>query len=824
MALKPKHKRNIIWSLIALVGALVLSVILIPPMITLNSFKPMVEKSVFEQTNVPAKLNGNIHFSLVGGATIVAHDVVVPTARIGSVMFSIPFHSFFDLQNAKLNDAVVIYDADISVDKLAPAMFNHNIEIYNSNITFMGRVFHIVRADFTDGIFNGTIRTDDHKYDVKFAGDTFYIKNKTNNLDIVGHFFPDGTIRGHIFIETENINQWFGFTEPRINKMVALSTDFEWDGKDGYKFTNINFDNISGSIDIQPNGHKDVRLVSDDLDFDFSFLLHPNDMMYHTNINLDFYGNLTLGNHVFNHIRIQAIGTNDKIQIANFIADDIAITGGTITPNGATNIFITMPIDNVNTTCLYSGTPEKWKCSKFTYGDMFGSISVSKNKFDISVKSENNMPSTDTLTKMAKNFGTSGTIKFRFANAGGTYTINGDQASVKYTYAQDKTLRWLQINLPFLPKYMTSDVGDFAWDQGQLTFTPHNNQWQLSIQDNYFHLIGDSFKKWLPNIDLQFINDAPYTISGYYNNNKISNLKISVNNHEFSGSVSDNHITLHTPQLSIDSFMNQYFIDHYAELEFLTNAPIMSLFNLPINISLSADKMIYNNNEFSNFVYSLKPNAQIFSITDTSRGNMLTTIERNKNSYDIFVQLNRFVINGALLSSQMPLNIRDTTITAEIALKTYGQIAHDIYYNMTGTMDLSFEGGFLSGMSFDEFYASAPNITSLNAEYALANALTGGETMVKKMRIIGDYSYKKFITTEPLRLSMRHTDAIGGLAITDGYMTAEFDITMRGTAPTPATIQLSVLPDGSRSYSLSEIMQDFDIGFMRAFIETHDKF
>ena len=275
MALKPKHKRNIIWSLIALVGALVLSVILIPPMITLNSFKPMVEKSVFEQTNVPAKLNGNIHFSLVGGATIVAHDVVVPTARIGSVMFSIPFHSFFDLQNAKLNDAVVIYDADISVDKLAPAMFYHNIEIYNSNITFMGRVFHIVRADFTDGIFNGTIRTDDHKYDVKFAGDTFYIKNKTNNLDIAGHFFPDGTIRGHIFIETENINQWFGFTEPRIDKMVALSTDFEWDGKDGYKFTNINFDNISGSIDIQPNGHKDVRLVSDDLDFDFHFYYIP---------------------------------------------------------------------------------------------------------------------------------------------------------------------------------------------------------------------------------------------------------------------------------------------------------------------------------------------------------------------------------------------------------------------------------------------------------------------------------------------------------------------------------------------------------------------
>ena len=73
-------------------------------------------------------------------------------------------------------------------------------------------------------------------------------------------------------------------------------------------------------------------------------------------------------------------------------------------------------------------------------------------------------------------------------------------------------------------------------------------------------------------------------------------------------------------------------------------------------------------------------------------------------------------------------------------------------------------------------------------------------------------------------LSMRHTDGVGGLAITNGQMTAEFDLTLRGTALKPATIQLSVLPDGGRKYSLSEIMQNIDIGFMRAFVRTHDKF
>ena len=115
-------------------------------------------------------------------------------------------------------------------------------------------------------------------------------------------------------------------------------------------------------------------------------------------------------------------------------------------------------------------------------------------------------------------------------------------------------------------------------------------------------------------------------------------------------------------------------------------------------------------------------------------------------------------------------------------------------------------------------------MTILNAEQILSDALTGGENVIKHMHIIGDYSNGNFITTEPIELSMRHTNAIGGMAITDGMMTAEFDITLRGTATKPATIALGILPDGGRSYSLSEIMHKIDFGFMRAFIRTHDKF
>ena len=393
-----------------------------------------------------------------------------------------------------------------------------------------------------------------------------------------------------------------------------------------------------------------------------------------------------------------------------------------------------------------------------------------------------------------------------------------------YSYADNQTLKWLNIDIPFLPNFMMSERGNFSWQNNMLTFTPHSNKWKLSTIDNYFYLSGDSFKTWVPNIDLRFISDDSYTISGHYSKDKISNLILQISDHKFTGSLSGNNLTLFTDILSIDRFINPEFTSRYSEMEFLTNAPLMTLFNLPINVSLYADKMIYNGSEFSNFTYSLKENIQTFSITDTSRGNLLATIERDKHNYNIFAQLNKFVINGKLLSAHMPLNIRDTMITAELNINTYGQIAHDIYYNMNGTLDMTFDGGYLIGMSFDDFYSSASDITALNAEFALANTLGGGETKIKKMRIIGDYNSGNFITTKPIVLSVRHTDIIGGLAITDGNMTAEFDITMRGTGPTPATITLSVLPDGTRNYSLSDIMQNLDTGYMRAFIQTHDKF
>ena len=432
MALKPRHKRRIFWTTVISIAVILLASVLIPPFITLNGFKSVVEQSVHTQTNVPLKLNGDIHFSLVGGATIVAHDVDIPDAKIGSVLFSIPFRSFFNLKDAKLNDAVIIYDADINIKKLEPAFFNHNIEIYNSNITLYGKKFHIVRADFTNNEFHGVIRSAHHKYDVEFIDDTFNIKNKTNKLDLTGQFYSDGSIRGHMDIETKNINEWFGFATPKINHPVKLTTNFEWDGHNGYEFTNLNANGYSGNVIVSPDGEKTIQLVSNDANLDLSFLTKPTDLLNRTKFNLDFYGSIKFMNHSFKHVKIDVIADQDILQITNIIADNLVITGGQITPNGAKNIMITTPVNNTNAMCIFSGTPANWECSKFTYGDLYGSISVKNNIFDIDVQSNQPMPeNTDEFIKLLYKIGSSGTVKFKFSikSMGGTTNLI---ASIKF--------------------------------------------------------------------------------------------------------------------------------------------------------------------------------------------------------------------------------------------------------------------------------------------------------------------------------------------------------------------------------------------------------
>ncbi len=825
MALKPRYKRRIFWSVAGLLGLALAALIIVPPMITLNNLKPKIEQTIYEQTGVPAKINGNVNFSLLGRATIVAHDVDIPIGNIGALLFTIPLTSIFDLNNAPLTGDISVYRANVTINKLIPKTFSHPIEIYNSYVKYKTKYFEIQNATLDNGNLVGIVRTEKHKYDIEFDKDLFFIRNQNDKLEISGQLYSDGSVRGQISMETNDINKWFDFSEPKIDTTISLTTKFEWDGGKGYSFKDISANNFKGNIEILPNGEKNIQLSGQNIIYDMSFLLKPSRIFYRTNFNLDFYGDLQFGNYTFKHLKIDAIGTTNYLQIANIVADDIAMTGGIIDANGAKDIMITTPYEGQPAMCLFSGTPERWKCSEYTYGDYWGSLSVNDNNFEIFIQSDKPMPDRNTLIKWAKKLGDTGRINFQFSDIGGSFDITPDNyMTPKYTFAENKTLNWLNPNIKNIPKFMRDEPGDFKWSDNTMIFVPNSGQWTLILSENSFSIMGKSAKQWFPDLDLRALNDQEYVVSGTYKDDIISNLTIEIAGQEFTGSVNGNNITLYTKLLNIDSFMNQEFLDNYEENSFLTTSPIMLPFNLPVNISLSADSLIYNGDEFKNFVYALKSGTQTFSITDNSRGNLLATINKTNNQYKIFAQLNKFIINGYLLSSEMPLNIRDTMITAEINMTTSGNIAHDIAYNIAGDMDLTFTGGYLKGVGVDEFYASAGNITTLNSEFALSRALEQGESAIKTMRIIGEYKDGAFKTTAPLELYMRHTDAYGSIEINDNAMQAKLQLTLRGTSPEPAPIDLTISPNGSRAYSLSEIVVNFDPGFMRNFVKTHDKF
>lgn len=828
--MKPRYKRRIAWSIISLLGIVALAVVLVPPLVTLNHLKPRIQAAIAEQTGLSASINGSINFSLIGNTTIVAHDIVIPTGTIGAVLFTVPLSSIFNLQAAPLNGEIFIYDAQLKVNQMIPPIFSSRLEIRDSVINFMDKNYEIIQGSLSGGIFQGQVRTNQHKYEFDSNGDVFHITNKANDLNISGHLYSDGSARGVLALETDNINKWFDFQEPVISQPIKVSMDFDWNGQYGFKFSNIRGQNFNGNIELFNDGHRDVRLSSDDMEFDFSFLLGETNVFYDTTFNINFYGKLKFADRVFKHLRIDATGTKpiqDKrptLYINTIMADDIILTGGKIDTNGAHDILIRMPINGVDTVCLFSGTPQNWKCSEFRYGDMRGSVSVQNGVFSLFIQSDRNLPDISEFSDAIKILGTSGQINFQFSDTGGSLEINESKRIPSYDFVKNKSLDWLGMDLYFLPESMRSAPGDFTWGADGLLFKPHSGRWTLNVNDNSFYLRGTNIKDWFPNIDLQSINNQEYVVSGNFTDQNISNLDIKIAGQNFTGSVTKNNLTLKTKLFNLDSFVNQKFIDQYEELQFLTGDPMLIPFSIPVNISLAADTFIYNGNDFANFLYSLKSDVQTFSITDNKRGNLLATLSREQNKYNIVLQLNKFLISGTLLSSGMPINIQDTMITAEAHLTTSGKIAYDIWQNMSGKVDLSFDGGVITGLGIDNFYAGTDNITTLNAEYALANALETGTTQIKKMRIIGEYNGGNFETTTPLTMSMRHADAVGTLNISRGEMLATIDLVMRGTSPLPAAISLRIMPNGARDYSLSQIMINFDPDFLRDFVKTHNRF
>lgn len=818
-------KRKITLIILSIIATLGLAVIIVPPMISINFLKPKIENVILSETGINAKIHGNINFGLIGKTTIIAHNISVPNGVISSIEFSVPFFDIFNINKANINGDIFVNGASVAVEKIVPFDTNKKITITNSKFKFLNKEYDIIRADLSKNTVDAFVRTDQHKYEIKSIDNHFVIKNKNNDLILNGELFDNGTARARISITAQNVNRWFEFQKPRISGQFPITADLIWDGQYGIKFSNISADGVYGDIELKNDGYKIINLQSDNADYDMSFFAQAPDVLQNASFNLNFHGNMTFLNQKMKKLVMSITGYDKELKINKITTDYLDITGGTIDGNGAHNLNMLVIENNIPTKCIFNGTATDWWCETFSYGDIIhGKLGVTQDNFYADIYSNETTPDIESIVSSVRKLGTQGTVNFEFPDMTGTLKITKKAYSVSYKTLKNKSLNWVKFDLSLLPEFMKNENGDFVYTDKSMVFVPHSKQWQLSTHNDHFVLRGDNFKMFFPNIDFDCLRDLPFIISGNYKNDNISDLKIEIANQEFIGSLSNNLVTLRTEILNLDNFTNDDFIDNFESLSFFVPHPLTIPFDTGLNIAIGAKDLIYNKQTYNNFVYSLHDNTQTFSITDSNRGNILTNINKDNTKYTINIQLNKFVFDDKILPDNMPLNISDTAITAEIKLTTSGKIAHDIINNIRGTFDASLNGGKLYGFGFNNFYASAPTITILNGEKALYNALNGGITPLKKIHIIGTYDNGNIKTTKPFTMTMPHINSSGNIEIQNGEMTAQMQLVLRGTSANPAPIDLIIYPNDYREYSLSEIMLHFDPEYMRAFVKSHDQF
>jgi hypothetical protein len=855
--MKARTRRKLLWTVVALALCAIVAAIAVPPFINLDGMRPTIEAAVKNQTGIDIKINGPVRLSLLGRATIGARDVQIPSYQgvAESVSFRIPLHSIFNINTAAISSTAVLNNARLTVTSLAPPQIPGRIVFKGGQITFGDRTFTNINGVFRNNTFSGSVRTAEHRYAIETDGNFFIITNPNVRLRLRGQLVTDdsGNIaaNGNLGLETSQINRFFEFDAPRITSRVKFKSDFEW------KSNRLRFYNIvgetkggdfTGEIQVE-NGHKTINLVADNIDLDLSFLQKNPAFLHNSDIRFAGNGRFRIAGHEFSKIRFASIADNNVVTVRNLTASgrDISMSArGRVGNAGADNLEIVFQNATGSVHCILSGNRDSWSCGRWNYKSAefsaSGSLVVGTDSFDLEFNSENYDPTKSPIGSQFSTLGqllgrNRGTIRFRLGDGlHGAAELENKNLSISYFSHRNTTIAALPINmqgaLP-LPESMMNAPGEMRQAHiinGGLSFAFATDEWELLVgHDGNFGWTGNLLtlvRAYRPGVDVQFLNpNSPIVVRGKFNAPFISDFEIVTVGGTFSGTFNGRAFDLHGEFLDLDSLINQNYVNDYESMKFISAEPLTFPFMMNMSVALTADMIRFGGEVYERFVYSLTPTRQRMSVTDSARGSMLVSMDRTAaHRYNLLIQSNNFEISGALLPLTSSLNVADTSVTARATLETHGFTANDFWRNMMGDIEMSFEGGTLIGFDFDNFYDSAQQITRLNAEFALADALAGGQSALRSLHISGHYENGIFTTTSPLSAATRHTEYTGELQILRGRAAGNLRILLRGTSPAPAPMLINVPHGGARNFSLSEIMQTFDSDFMREFTRIHPRF
>ncbi len=330
-----------------------------------------------------------------------------------------------------------------------------------------------------------------------------------------------------------------------------------------------------------------------------------------------------------------------------------------------------------------------------------------------------------------------------------------------------------------------------------------------------------------PDFSTTFLpNNLNVSLSGeFYNAGNtayISNAILKIGKTTFNGTIehlmdSNGPIVanLKTETVDLDSMIDLKYRDDYQSLQFVSQNPFISALHIPnISLSISAGNLIYHGISYDSFSYALNTNkssaSQKLSITDAALGSVILDINRKNGGYDISVQANRFKVTDPILPIKTPLNVRESELTMDAKLYTFGMTAYDINRNMNGTISFDFSDGIIMGLGYDQFYQKTSSFSRANLENALTTALTTGASRFQSLSIRGTLIDGKFQTDRPFVLKSKFVTITGNMQYDSESLTLQSSMLMLGTSANPKPISVDIIKNGMRQFSIMEIQQNID--------------
>lgn len=846
--MKARQRFKIFWVAAVTVAVLAMAYLIIPPLLPMARLRPDFESAVSKMVGVPVKIDGDIKLSLLGYPMIALEDVRFGEYKIKAARFRVSWSSIFNLKNARIISGIKIQGLRTEINAVSPPNFGTKIMISDSVIKHYGKEYEIIDAVLDAGKFSAMIRTDQHKYNLHLDSGEFVVTNPNLGLTINGKLLSDnvGNIaaKGKFEINVSDINRWFDFDFPKIPGQTKIAMDFEWDGGENFDFSKIRGNNgkasFNGHIILSP-GKKIVRMKADNMDLDLSDLLENIKFIRNSEFNIDISGNITTPVSEMKKLRalsIHAVSDSDSIDIKRFRMGDgksaISATGKIIGKN-AVNLDVAFSDNARSVRCMFSGNRDVWNCSRFSFAHKniaaTGTLNVGENNFQMMIHSKSaaagGLRLLDDIRKYFKN--RDGKIDFEIGETIGNAVFVGQNRHVEYI-EKNAVLGNLGLSLP-LPTIMLEARGNIAAvvENDKMSFVFQAPNWTFALSDaGEFSLNHKDARELLSALTTQdvlsFIKpNLSIVITGNHNGDIITDLVIGVGNDKFSGTLIGNSITLDTVVLDMNRILDDKWFDAFIDNQYLYGDPILAPFDFNAKIAINAENIKIGSSSYQGFIYYMDGARQYMSITDSENGKLLLTISKDMMKYKYLLQADKFFVSGNLFAEKSPLNIEGATITARAELESFGITAYDIRRNMAGPMDVSIDGGFLIGLGTDKFYDNANRIEKRDAENAIHATLMSGHTAIKEMSITGEYSGGDFHTTRPFMMTARHTDITGNFAIRDAGLWIMANIILRGTNAIPKPITLGIR-DNMREYSISDILPNIDLDYLREFTSTHGKF